>query len=172
MSVKTPLPVISSSKTPVTGPSGPDGSNEVKKTFLDDITSFISKNKYSIALLTVITGICVYYYIKSKSVPVPVPVVNDNFGFSDDPATTFKQVHETNEPVIFQPQPTDSQSTTSIDTIEIGENESKIVSMDDIASNASEANEPVKEVFETYKSGPRKGLRKEKKTRTVRRRKK
>ena len=144
-----------------------------KKTFLDDITSFVSKNKYSIAVISLLAGICVYYYIKSKekksSPEVQQPqVLNEDFGFPDDPAVN----QELPAPDYYH-EP--SLSVSSMDTVEIGENESKILAMDD--ANEDDNNdireegvvetidldqEEVEEKSEVYRSGPRKGQKKEK----------
>lgn len=169
---------------------------EVKKTFLDDITSFISKNKYPIAIIAILAGVCVYYYIKSKQrqeVPqIHHPqVLNEDFGFPDDPAYNNRtQMVEPDRTQQVEPDKSESLSVSSLDTVEIGENESKILSMEDISVNNKEGtvedandemsdqneeiiekNEAVSE-YEVYRSGPRKGQRKEKKQPARRRRRK
>lgn len=173
---------------------------EVKKTFLDDITSFISKHKYSIAIIVILVGVCVFYYIKSKQ-RQETPQIHhpQEFGFSDDPAYIDRRVNEhdrrvndneykrvehdqrVNEPVEQDQRVNelDKLSVSSLDTVEIGENESKILSMEDISVNKEgvveeeiEHNQDEVSEYEVYRSGPRKGQKKEKKQPARRRRRK
>ena len=176
---------------------------ETKKTFLDDITSFVSKYKYVITIITILAGACVYYYIKSNQMLKVIPqihhppVLNTEFGFPDDPAYIDRRINDheqnvnntdqkvfNNEDKQVEPDKSESLSVSSLDTVEIGENESKILSMEDISVNnikeegiventseKNEENEAVSE-YEVYRSGPRKGQRKEKKQPVRRRRRK
>lgn len=173
---------------------------EPSKTFLDDITSFVSKNKYSIAIIAVLSGVCIYLYIKSNKnlnetdetdktqnnnlnypkEDIP-PVLNENFAFPDENLTHKTLSQSKNEEI----------EISSTNTIEIGENESKILSIeDDISEIQADPNPVLTELFgdepkdpqdpqdaqeaekiEVYRSGPRKGQRKEPK-KTIRRRRK
>lgn len=118
-------------------------------TFLDDVTGFLSRNKYSILLISVLAGACIYYYIKSKEKketneekeqPKAPPILHDDYELPDE-TSNYHQ---------------DNLSTSSMETIEIGENESKIVSIEDVKKEEEE----VEEEKETYKRGPKKGQKK------------
>jgi len=188
----------------------PTSATPIKKSFLENIASFISDYKFYIAIVAVIAGVVIYYYcFRSPCANTDLQVLNNDFQFPDEPnqpppqlpvrPTSAAPTSAAARPASLKVQEIeDDLSVSSLDTIVIGENESKIISMEDsdLSVKSDQQEQPPQEQEQegfienededahshaepqnVYMRGPKKGQAKQtkpkkEKTQKVRRRKK
>lgn len=150
--------------------------NKSKKTFFDDITGFLSRHKYFIIIILILIGVCIYLF-------------NNNIYSSAEGTCSFEKPEQD-----LISQTTSRDYTNNFDYTLEPENESKIISIKDNESEKIleipsdpqpiEETQPEEgkvesehesieltnedlheqEIIEYYKSGPRKGQPKKRRT--------